>query len=178
VTSRSDGVCMLVLTCSTHSLHFHHAHLLPLDSARGLFTPFFYPVACGKRHIVAHEASSEGLPETWSWGHGAGDKLGHGSHSHQYQPQRISLLTGVSLKALACGDTWTAAFVNESGGGGCTQAGCWCLGGFWACGVATMLLSRGKGVRRGETDTLVAPKTRLFGVRWRMGMLGGLNTTG
>jgi hypothetical protein len=41
-------------------------------------------------------------------------KLGHGSHAHEYEPRRVQAASGIHIRGLACGTTWTAAFASET----------------------------------------------------------------
>jgi hypothetical protein len=41
-------------------------------------------------------------------------KLGHGSHSHEYEPRRVQQASGIHMQSLACGPTWTTAMVSEA----------------------------------------------------------------
>jgi alpha-tubulin suppressor-like RCC1 family protein len=74
---------------------------------------FFFPVAqklktleiisqvsCGADHTLAF-----GMSGVWSWGSGAGGKLGHGDNKDLYEPVLISKLRGKSILQIAAG-TW------------------------------------------------------------------------
>ncbi|EOA33285.1 hypothetical protein CARUB_v10019712mg [Capsella rubella] len=67
-------------------------------------------IACGRCHAVL--ITKQG--EIFSWGEGAGGKLGHGIEKDVQQPKFISSVRGIGFKSLACGDFHTCA-VTQSG---------------------------------------------------------------
>lgn len=56
-------------------------------------------VAVSLRHaaLVTHRG------EMYTWGHGAGGKLGLGNHQNADSPQRVYTLWGKSVKRVSCG---------------------------------------------------------------------------
>ncbi|KAL3134847.1 hypothetical protein ABBQ32_007815 [Trebouxia sp. C0010 RCD-2024] len=83
-------------------------------------------VAVSLRHaaLVTHRG------EMYTWGHGAGGKLGLGNHQNADSPQRVYTLWGKSVKRVSCGDGCTAAITHDGelytwgdGAGGCLGYG-------------------------------------------------------
>ena len=61
--------------------------------------PYGLQVAVSLRHaaLVTHRG------EMYTWGHGAGGKLGLGNHQNADAPQRVYTLWGKSVKRVSCG---------------------------------------------------------------------------
>ncbi|XRB24369.1 U-box domain-containing protein [Pseudoscourfieldia marina] len=66
-------------------------------------------LACGSMHTVA--LTSDGA--VYTWGHGAFGELGHGDGSSQLTPKRVDALASVSVRALACSGSHTAALTSD-----------------------------------------------------------------
>jgi len=64
----------------------------------------FKAVCCGAEYSMAVEAGED---EVYSWGWGDFGRLGHGNSDDLFLPRRVRALSGVPVRAVACGDTHT-----------------------------------------------------------------------
>ena len=67
-------------------------------------------VACGRVHTVAVTADCE----CFSWGSGAGHRLGHGSLDGVDMPKRIEALDGLTVTDIACAGWYSIAMVEDA----------------------------------------------------------------
>jgi len=84
------------------------------QQVQALANNFITLVACGGRHMLAHEAQDEaGAYNVYSWGQGSQGQLGHGTAHDEFAPRCIEGARGLPILALVAGPTWSAIFVSE-----------------------------------------------------------------
>lgn len=70
-----------------------------------LQSEFVTQVSCGTQHVLAIT-----LTQTFSWGSGAGGRLGHGDYKERWKPEPIAALSSWHVVAVSAG-TWHSAAI-------------------------------------------------------------------
>ncbi|KIY92016.1 putative E3 ubiquitin-protein ligase HERC2 [Monoraphidium neglectum] len=89
---------------SARPVLLHHTHTLDVIQVAASGAP-------GAQHAALLTRGGE----VYTWGSGAGGKLGHGTSSSVAAPQQVVRLFGKGAVAVACGHTYTAAVLRDGG---------------------------------------------------------------